>query len=135
MEVAELVGLHRCRSGPVAQLHDGGLRRHDLPDKVARAGDLDLEQDVARLEGELTKRLGTGSNRREQLSVDVRVVDERSRLVIDRSGPAHATGVTGRVGLGGTDPEAEGPEPEEGGLLGGLCAAGPAEPSPSPGAL
>jgi hypothetical protein len=67
----------------MAHLYDRDLRGHDLPDEVPRARKLDLEHDCAGFECQLPERLGTRADTCKKLSVDVRVVDEASRLVID----------------------------------------------------
>ena len=69
----------------MAQLHHGGLRRHDLTHQVTGARDLELEHEVARFEGQLAQVTAAGANARDQLGVELGVIDEVGGLVVDRS--------------------------------------------------
>src|ERR1039457_3267988 len=77
---------------------------------------LDLEHDLARLEGQLTQGLATGANAYEKLGVDLRVVHETSRLIIDR--PQLVPRLFEAVRLLGIRFRGQGPKPPQGGVAG-----------------
>jgi hypothetical protein len=68
----------------VSQLYDSTLWRHYLADEVPKARNLQLEHEVATLEGQLPRCRRAGADAREQSWVEVRVINEGGGLVVDR---------------------------------------------------